>query len=313
MDGADPFADALILTGPTGCGKTALAIEVAERLGAEIVSMDSMAVYRGLDIGTAKPTSAERARVPHHLIDVLEPWEAGSVAWWLEQAAACCRDIAGRGKRALVAGGTPLYLKAVLRGLFAGPGADADLRRRLEDQARALGTPALHERLRLVDPRTASRIHGNDLRRIVRALEVFELTGQPISAWQQQWARSQENGPKTAGHLEPRAVWLDLPRDELYARIDRRVEGMFKAGLVEEVRGLRGLARPLSREAAQALGYKEVFAYLDGHATLEATIDEVQMRSRNFAKRQISWFRKLPEIRPLHKELTATLWAGNIQ
>lgn len=302
----------MILTGPTGCGKTALSIELAERLGAEIVSMDSMAVYRGLDIGTAKPTPAERARVPHHLIDVLEPWEAGSVAWWLEQAAACCRDIAGRGKRALIVGGTPLYLKALLRGLFEGPGADAALRGRLEEEARQIGTPALHERLRHIDPATASRVHFNDLRRIVRALEVFELTGKPISVWQQQWT-PQECAKDDTGHLEPRAIWLDLPRDELYARINRRVEAMFVAGLIEEVRGLRELERPLSREAAQALGYKEVFAYIDGTANLEATIAEVQMRSRNFAKRQMSWFRGLAEVRPLRKELTATLWTGKIQ
>ncbi|MBM4068034.1 MAG: tRNA (adenosine(37)-N6)-dimethylallyltransferase MiaA [Planctomycetes bacterium] len=312
MDVSDPFADALILTGPTGCGKTALALDLAERLNAEVVSMDSMAVYRGLDIGTAKPTPTERARVPHHLIDVLEPWEAGSVAWWLAQAAACCREIASRGKRVLIVGGTPMYLKALLRGLFEGPGANSALRLRLEDEARQVGTPAMHERLRHIDPATASRVHANDLRRIVRALEVFELTGQPISAWQQQWSASVSER-NLAGHLEPRAVWLDLPRDKLYDRINRRVESMFAAGLVEEVRGLRGLERPLSRQAAQALGYKEVFAYIEGAAGLEATIEEVQMRSRNFAKRQMSWFRNLAEVHPLRQELTATLWAGKIQ
>src|ERR671932_2340463 len=143
----DPFRDALILTGPTGSGKSRLALELAERLGAEVVSMDSMALYRHMDVGTAKPTPEERRRVPHHLIDVLDPWESASVAWWLDRAAECVRDIRGRGRRALVVGGTPLYLKALLRGLFAGPPADPDLRRRLEAEAQARGPQALHARL----------------------------------------------------------------------------------------------------------------------------------------------------------------------
>ena len=183
----DAFHDALILTGPTGCGKTQLSIDLAERLGAEIVSMDSMALYRGLDIAAAKPGTAERCRVPHHLLDVLDPWESASVAWWLEQAARCCADIRGRNRRPLFVGGTPLYLKALLYGLFDGPGADAAVRQRLEGEAAALGRPALHERLAGVDPVTAARLHPNDVRRVVRALEVWETTGRPISDWQRQW------------------------------------------------------------------------------------------------------------------------------
>src|SRR5437763_664579 len=176
---SDPFANALILTGPTGSGKTELGLELAERLGAEIVCMDSMTLYRGLDVGTAKPTAAERARVPHHLIDVLDPWESANVAWWLDRAAAACADIRSRGRRPLLVGGTPFYLKAVLYGLFDAPPLDRDLRSALEAEAMRVGPAAFHDRLRAVDPAAAARLHPNDVRRVVRALEVWQLTGKP--------------------------------------------------------------------------------------------------------------------------------------
>src|SRR5260221_4124544 len=179
---SEVFRNAFILTGPTGSGKSEFALALAERLGAEIIGMDSMTLYRGMDIGTAKPTAADRLRVPHHLIDLLEPWESANVAWWLERAAESCREIEARGRRVLFVGGTPLYLKALLYGLFDGPPADAELRRRLE----LLGGQALRKRLSIVDPKTAARLHANDLRRLVRALEVWGLTGQPMSFWQHQ-------------------------------------------------------------------------------------------------------------------------------
>jgi tRNA dimethylallyltransferase len=304
------FRNALILSGPTGCGKTALGVELAERLGAEIISMDSMAVYRAMDIGTAKPSLAERRRVPHHLVDMLEPWESASVAWWLNQAARCMVDLDRRGERVLFVGGTPLYLKALLRGLFDGPPADPELRRRLSQEAQREGGQTLHGRLAAVDPVTAARLHPHDLRRIIRALEVWELTGQPMSTWQTQW--SAERGAPNAERGElgatPRCLWLDLPRDVLYARINARVERMLASGLVEEVRALRNLPRPLSREAAQALGYKEVLAYLDGKMSLAEAVGQIQTRSRNFAKRQVTWFRHLPECRPIMPELTFATW-----
>jgi tRNA dimethylallyltransferase len=320
----EPFQNAYVLTGPTGSGKTRLGIEVALRLGAEIVSMDSMALYRGMDVGTAKPTAEERRRVPHHLINVLDPWESASVAWWLERARICCHDIEQRGQRVLFVGGTPLYLKALLCGLFDGVPGDRAIRSRLEREADQQGSAHLHARLANVDPVTAARLHANDRRRIVRALEVWELTGRPISDWQQQWptATSANGGrkppgvgvarePAPAGIHPPfadRCLYLDLPRPVLYQRINARVERMIADGLLDEVRALRRLERSLSREAAQALGYKELFDVVDGKSGLQDAVVKIQTRSRNFAKRQLTWFRHLPGCRPATEELTFVLW-----
>jgi tRNA dimethylallyltransferase len=304
VDGMKPdcFRNALILTGPTASGKSRLGVELAVRLGAEILSMDSMAVYRGMDVGTAKPNSEERRRVPHHLIDVLDPWESASVAWWLEEAARSCQDIESRGKRPLIVGGTPLYLKALLRGLFNGPPADETVRTRLTLEAGTLGKENLHQRLARADPVSASRLHPNDLRRVIRALEVWELTGRPISDWQQQWHSTGER-PFPAN----RCLCLDVPRETLNQRIDARVLQMIDAGLVAEVQALGRLERPVSREARQALGYKELFNHL------EEAVQKIQTRSRQFAKRQMTWFRHLPECRLVHEDLTFTLWGMTIE
>ena len=302
-----PFQNALVLTGPTGSGKSRLGIELAERLGAEIVSMDSMALYRHMDIGTAKPSKEDRARVPHHLIGVLEPWESGSVAGWLERASNCCRDIESRGKRTLFVGGTALYLKALLQGIFDGPPADIQRRRQLEVETEQHGKEWLHSRLAKVDPATAARLHVNDVKRVIRALEVWELTGRPISAWQTQW--SADSSPDESMQ---RVLWLDRPRSELYARIDKRVDAMLAAGLVEEVRQLREMPRPLSREASQALGYKELFDYLDGKSSLKVAADRIRTRSRNYAKRQVTWFRHLPRCHCATEQLTFVLWESTI-
>jgi tRNA dimethylallyltransferase len=295
VPGPDTFRAATVLTGPTGSGKSALALELAERTGAEIVAMDSMTLYRRLDVGTAKPTAAERARVPHHLVDVLEHWESASVAWWLDRATACVSDIHSRGKRALIVGGTPLYLKAILHGLFEGPPADRELRTRLEADA-AAGAD-LHARLAAVDPAAATKLHPNDRRRLVRALEVWELTGRPISDWQRQWADSVHDGP---------AVYcVDRPRDELYARIDRRVLEMLAAGWLDEARRLRHADRPVSREVSAAIGYRELFEFLDGRATWDDTVRLIRQRTRNLARRQLTWFRHLPAVRFVPPELTS--------
>ena len=278
------------LVGPTASGKTAVGVAVAERTGAEILSLDSMALYRGMDVGTAKPTPAERARVPHHLIDVAEPHEAFSTGRYVAAAEAAIAEVAGRGRRPLFVGGTALYLKALTEGFFEGPPADWALRNRLKAEAAAHGSPALHERLRAVDPAAADRIHPNDLRRIVRALEVHEITGQPLSEQQTQFgAPSPRYDCMIAG--------LRRDRAELYQRIDRRVDAMFEQGLVDEVRALLGSPRGISHAAAQFVGYREVIAALRGELTLAEASERIQTHTRQFAKRQLTWFRHIDAIR----------------
>lgn len=290
------FDDALVLTGPTGSGKTAWAIQLAPRIGAEIVSMDSMTLYRGMDVGTAKPSTAERAAVPHHLIDVLDPWESANVAWWLERAEQACKAIRSRGLIPLFVGGTPFYLTALMHGLFAAPPADEAIRKQLETDIERDGAEVAHARLAAVDPAAGRRIHVNDTRRIVRALEVFELTGLPISSFQTTWDTpafaqgSTESRPNSI-----RCVQLEFPREVLNERINRRVLAMLDAGWLEECRRLRSLDRPLSREARAALGYRELFAYLDDPTASWATVVEtIQLKTRQFAKRQRTWFRRIP-------------------
>jgi tRNA dimethylallyltransferase len=284
----NPFHRAVYLTGPTASGKTAVGVWLARRLDAEIIALDSMTLYRGMDIGTAKPTLAERGDVPHHLIDVLDPWQSASVAEYRAWALAALDKIESQAKRVLFVGGTALYLKALLRGLFHGPAADFALRSRLEKEARDRGDEALHERLKALDPPTAARLHPSDRRRIVRALEVIELTGQALSRLQVEHDRP--------APLETLVFALDRPRADLYGRINRRVITMFESGLVEEVRNLQTAPRPLSSVAAQGVGYREVIELLEGKANLAATIERVQTRSRQFAKRQATWFRGLAEV-----------------
>jgi tRNA dimethylallyltransferase len=293
------FHDATVLTGPTGSGKSALALEFAERIGAEIVAMDSMTLYRGLDVGTAKPTAEERARVPHHLIDVLDPWQSASVAWWLDRAEHAVKEIQARGRTVLFVGGTPLYLKALLHGLFDGPQADPQIRDRLTAEADRDGPAGLHTRLAVVDPTAADRLHPNDQRRVIRALEVWELTGRPISDWQRQW---RENTDLDAG---PAVYCIERPRQELYDRIDRRVLDMLAAGWLDEARRLRQLNPPVSREVFAAIGYRELFAFLDGRTTWDETVQAIQQRTRTFAKRQLTWFRHLPACRFVPPQLTS--------
>ncbi len=300
MANPEVFQNVLILTGPTGCGKSRAALHLATELNAEIISVDSMTIYRGMDIGTAKPTLEERQTIPHHLIDVLDPWESASVAWWLDRAAETCREIEARGKKALFVGGTALYLKAMISGLFDGPPANEEIRQRLEIEAEELGKDVLHQRLQVVDPTLGAKLHPNDLRRVIRALEVYEMTGKPLSDWQQEWATERPPGPK--------CVWIDLPREELYERINLRVEQMFQAGLVDEVERLLQLPQPFSREASQALGYKEVIEHLQGELTLAETVTTIQTRTRQFAKRQVTWFRHLPSCHPVTGELTTSIW-----
>ena len=249
-----------------------------------------MSLYREMDIGTAKPTTLERREVPHHLIDVLDPSEEYSLAQYVEAAGRIAAEIAGRGHQVLFVGGTPLYLKGLLRGIFQGPPADWELRRQLADDAHRNGAGWLHKRLAAIDPVAAARLHPNDTRRLIRAIEVYEKTGVPISDQQRQFdtGRSAE---------ECRVFVLDWPRAELSARIESRVEAMFSAGLVDEVRRLLARPHPLSRTAHQAVGYREVIEHLEGRQNLAETIELVKHHTRQLAKRQSTWFRSLSECR----------------
>jgi tRNA dimethylallyltransferase len=282
--------DCWFLSGPTASGKTVVALELAERLEAEIISLDSMAIYRGMDIGTAKPTIDERQKVPHHLLDLVDPVVEFSVSQYVAAAEENVREIRRRGREVLFAGGTPLYLKALLRGIFQGPPADWEFRRQVEDEVRQVGVEALHRRLQQVDPLSAAKLHPHDTRRMIRALEVYKLTGQPISHLQTQF-----DDARPADTCK--VFVLQWPRDALYARIDARVERMFAQGLVDEVRGLLVRFGRLGRTASQAVGYREAIQHLRGEIDLTETIQRVKTRTHQFARRQETWFRSLSECR----------------
>ncbi len=285
----NPFAGVPVISGPTASGKSSLALRLAEALNGEIVSVDSMTLYRKMDIGTAKPTREEQARIRHHLIDVLDPHESANVAWWIEQAKTVTGEIRNRGKLPIFVGGTPMYLKAMIHGLFDSPPSDPNLRQELEQEAASLGNIGFHAKLAEVDSVTAQRLHPNDVRRVVRAFEVYRLSGKPLSQWQTQGWFDEENTP-----LQGPKIWvIDWPRDQLHTRINERVLAMWNAGWVEEVRGLLQLEKPLSKEASQALGYPEIRAFLSGAKNSDQTIEEIQAHTRQFAKRQMTWFRGL--------------------
>jgi tRNA dimethylallyltransferase len=277
----------LAIVGPTGTGKTALGLALAERFGGEIVNADSRQVYRGLDIGSAKPDAGERARVPHHLFNVVDPDEPFDCATYVRLARAALAGIAGRGRPAILVGGTGLYLKALRHGLFPGPPRDARLRAGLEAGERA-APGALYARLREIDPVAADRLHPNDVVRLVRAMEVYELTGRPISAWQEEHAFR-------ATEVEVRMIGLDMERRALYDRIDRRSAAMVEAGLVDEVRELRR-AYGKDAPALQSIGYREIGAFLDGGLDLSQAVVDMARATRHLAKRQLTWFRADPTI-----------------
>lgn len=288
----DVLRRCLVLAGPTACGKTGLSLEWSEVVGGEIVAMDSMSLYRGMDIGTAKATSAERARVPHHLLDILDPHQDFSLADYVSAAAKACQQIIDNRRVPLFVGGTGLYLRGLLRGVFDGPPADWTIRKRLEGDAAEQPEGWLLAQLEKVDPDTAARLHAHDTRRLVRALEVFELTGQPLSA-------QQDEGPADNDVRPQQVTWLSPPREWLYERINRRVDDMLADGLVEEVRGLLNSEPPPGRTARQALGYKEIIDHLEGRASLEEAVDTIKRHTRRFARKQTTWFRNLEECREM--------------
>jgi len=289
MEDTQPVENCWFLTGATAVGKTKVGLALAQQLGAEIISLDSMAIYRGMDIGTAKPTVEEQAVVPHHLIDVVDPTEDYSIDRYLATAHAKIEEIAARGREVLFVGGTPLFLKALLRGLSSGPPADWGLREEIEAEVAEIGSQALHERLEQLDPVAASQIHPNDTRRLIRAVEVFRITGQPISHSQMHFEEGREAE-------ECRVYVLQRPREQQHERINARVDEMFERGLVAEVEGLVADGKQLGRTASQAVGYQEVIAYLDGGDLAQAT-EKIKARTRRFAKRQGTWFRSLSECR----------------
>jgi tRNA dimethylallyltransferase len=283
------FNDCWFLSGATATGKTAVGIALAQQIGAEVTSVDSMTLYRGMDIGTAKPSPDQRATVPHHLIDIVDPSVEFSVAQYVDAAAGAVADIRSRGKQPLFVGGTPLYLKSLLRGLFDGPPADWQLRQEIEQELAHVGQPALYHRLVQVDPVAASHIHPNDSRRLIRALEVYRATGQPISHQQLQF---EEGRPAE----ECRVFVLRRAREELHRRIEERVRVMVDGGLVDEVQRLTSVGE-LGRTARQAVGYREALSYLAGEYDHDEMVARITYRTRRFAKRQGTWFRSLSECR----------------
>ena len=279
------------VVGPTACGKTTLGVLLAKRLGGEVVSADSMQIYRGMTIGTAAPTASEMDGVPHHMIAVADPEESWSAARYAQTAIPIVDDILRRGKRPILVGGTGLWLDAVVQGReFAGGAAGGQVRRELQARLEAEGIGPLLEELRQVDPAAAARLHPADEKRILRALEVYRETGETITA----------HNEKTRS-LPPRydAVWIGLrfaDRADLRQIIDRRVDAMVEAGLLEEVRTLLDRGLPRDATALQAIGYKEFLGVLEGEITVDQAVAEVKLRSRQYAKRQLTWLRRNPAI-----------------
>lgn len=279
----------IVLLGPTGVGKSARALQLAQELKAEIVSVDSMQIYRGLDVGTAKLTSAERAGIVHHLIDIVEPDERFTVADFVAASKKLINEARQRNVPLIFCGGTGFYFNALLRGLaFVPADNDPEVRARLTAELEAQGPVELWRRLESVDPETAARVHTNDSFRVLRALEVYELTGRPMSA-------QVSVEPSVLG-TDYTLLGLTIPRDQLYARLDVRVDRMLQLGLVQEVKGLleRGYSRTLT--SLQAIGYKEIIVHLAGECSLEQAIAEIKQGTRNYAKRQYTWFRRFENV-----------------
>ena len=279
----------ILILGVTASGKGSLGFELAKRLDGEIISVDSMKVYRRMDIGTAKPPLEKRRQIPYHLVDIVEPSESFSVDRFLELTDAAAAQIQVAGKQVVAVGGTAMYIKALLHGLFEGPASDPALRQRLSDEIAQTGLPALHKRLTAIDPQAAARIHPNDQRRIVRALEVYELTGRPISALQQQW--------ETDAAGDWCVIGLRRPKDIESARINLRVKRMAEQGLLDEVKRLLAEPAPMSRQARAAIGYAEVIAHLEGQCSFDDAVEKIKINTRKLAKAQRTWFKTFRSVR----------------
>ena len=276
----------VVIVGPTGAGKTRLALELAARAGGEVVSCDSQQVYIGMDIGTGKASRDERARVPHHLLDVVRPDEDMTAARFVELADRVIAELGARGVPAIVCGGTGLYVRALLLGLFEGPPGSPEVRAELVAIARVHGVAALHAELARVDPAAAGKIESHDEKRIVRALEVYRLTGEPMSAHQ-----ARHDHKLVSPRYVARVVGLSPPRDELYKKIDARVDHMIAAGLDDEVRALRDAGYRPPLRSQQAIGYAELHDAIDGRVTRARAIELIKRNSRHYARRQVAWYR----------------------
>ncbi len=286
-----------IILGPTASGKESAAFALAPRLNAEIVSVDSMKIYQTLDIGTAKATGEMRAAVPHHCLDLIAPtYDNFSVGEYVEAADAAIADIAARGKIPLLSGGTALYYKGLLEGIFAAPAKDSAVREELRAFAAEYGNEALHRRLQELDPVSAAKYHCNDLRRVVRALEVIMLTGKPVSSSRNEWSGFHDDSAAFGGELryDFKMLLLDWPRADLYERIEARVELMLERGLLAEAEYVYQQRDSFSRTPLQAVGYKEFFPYFTGEQPLEEAVATLKKNTRHLAKSQCTWFRKFP-------------------
>lgn len=279
----------ILILGVTASGKGRLAFDLARKLHGEIVSIDSMKVYRRMDIGTAKPSRERQKAVKYHLIDIFEPSEACTVGIFLEKVHLAIAEIEKAGKSAIVSGGTAMYIKTLLYGLFDGPGADAQIRSRLKQRIADEGSQKLHEEMTRVDPEAAERIHPNDARRIVRALEVYEITGKPISSFQQQFSAE-------ATQDDWMIIGLGRQKEDASSRINMRVKKMIEAGLVDEVKSLLAEEKPLSKQAAAAIGYTEIIDHLNGEISLEDAIERIKINTRKFAKSQRTWFKTFKNV-----------------
>ena len=279
----------ILILGVTASDKGSVGFELARRLAGELISIDSMKVYRRMDIGTAKPSVERQKQVKYHLIDVAEPSESFSVDKFLELAGSAIEQIKGTQKRVIAVGGTAMYIKALLYGLFDGPGSVPEIRQRLKAEIETVGVGQLHRRLGEIDAEAAGRIHPNDARRIIRALEVFEVTGKPISSFQQQF-----------GSDKPldnwRIIGLRRPKDIESRRINSRIKRMIDEGLVDEVKSLLAEEKPLSRQAGCAIGYSEIIDYLEGKMKLEEAVEKIKINTRRLAKGQRTWFKTFKEV-----------------
>lgn len=285
----------IIIAGPTATGKTAVAIDLCRRFGGEVVGADSMQIYRHMDIGTAKPTPEEQASVPHHLIDMIPPDEPFDAARFAEVARGIIADLYGKGRLPFVVGGTGLYIKALTQGIFQMPPVDPDIRKSLKKTAEVSGCAALHERLARQDPEAAAKIHPNDTYRILRALEVVETTGRPISALHREHRFSE------SPYLTLK-IGLRMARNALYARIDRRVDAMMAAGFVEEVRRLLSMGYGPDLKSMQSIGYRHITDFLHGRMSREDAVDTLKRDTRRYAKRQLTWFGADPDIIWMHPD-----------